>query len=261
MTQLRALLFDVDGTLAETERDGHRVAFNRAFAHFGLPWQWSESEYGDLLRIAGGKERIEHYASQSHPEWLKGPGSRDLIAGVHGRKNQVYLELLAAGKIRLRRGLMAFLSDARAARLRLGIVTTTSRCNVEGLLASTLDERGRAAFAVRVAGENVGRKKPDPQCYRLALEALDLRPGEALAIEDSPGGLAAARAAGLEVLVVRSAYFKNDAFDDALAVIDDFEGLSVVDLAQMHSKRVAGRPHGARGRLAKMQLNISRSSR
>ncbi|HZR33921.1 MAG TPA: HAD-IA family hydrolase [Nevskia sp.] len=230
MSQLRALLFDVDGTLAETERDGHRVAFNQAFLEHGLPWHWSERRYGELLAVTGGKERIAHFAAEEEPGW---PGRADAaaaIAAIHASKNRRYQELVASGAIALRRGLRGLLTEARHAGLHLGVVTTTSRGNLEALLAAALDRESREAFALRIAGEDVRRKKPDPECYRLALQRLGLRPEQVLAVEDSRNGLLSARAAGLQVLVVRSFYFEQDDFDGALQVADEFIGLSVEEL-------------------------------
>lgn len=222
MADLRALLFDVDGTLAETERDGHRAAFNQAFADYGLPWHWSEKIYGALLRVTGGKERIEHFAQEHDPQWLALPGSSWTIGQIHKRKNLHYQHLLHSGHISLRKGLRQLLSQARAAGLLLGVVTTTSRSNLDVLLATTLGAEIRAEFRVCVTGEDVAHKKPDPECYRLALVRLGLPPACVLAVEDSRNGLLAAHGAGVQSLIVRSFYFEHEDFSEALAVVDDF---------------------------------------
>jgi HAD superfamily hydrolase (TIGR01509 family) len=237
--KLRALLFDVDGTLAETERDGHRAAFNRAFIDHGLPWHWSERLYGELLSVTGGKERIRHYAGEHDPEWLARPGAAELIARIHQRKNQHYQELLDGGSIGLRKGLRGLLRQARAEGLQLAVVTTTSRGNVDGLLEATLDAETREAFRVRIAGEDVARKKPDPECYVRALAALGLHADQALAVEDSRNGLLAARAAGLQTLIVRSFYFEREDFREALRVADGFEALQLPELMRQFEQ--AGR--------------------
>lgn len=247
MSALRALLFDVDGTLAETERDGHRVAFNRAFADHGLPWHWSEPLYGELLQVAGGKERIEHFARGQHPQWLARPAAAAAVAAIHRRKNRIYEELLRGGRIALRKGLRQLLAQAHEAGIELGLVTTTSRGNVEALLQATLDGGTRAALRLCIAGEDVQRKKPDPQCYRLALSALGLPPHEVLAVEDSRNGLRAAKAAGLQTLIVRSFYFAGEDFGGALAVVDGFEQMDLAWLRRRFGQRgAASLPgHGA----------------
>ncbi|MFI4981841.1 MAG: HAD-IA family hydrolase [Nevskiales bacterium] len=237
MSELRALLFDVDGTLAETERDGHRAAFNQAFGEHRLPWHWGERLYGALLAVTGGKERIAHYAAEYDPDWLAKPGSEAAIAAIHASKNRHYQDLLRNSGIALRRGLRPLLAEARMAGLQLGIVTTTSRGNLDGLLAATLDADTRDAFRVRVAGEDVRRKKPDPECYTRALAALNLRPDQALAVEDSRNGLLAARGAGLQVLIVRSFYFAEEGFGEAFAVADDFRDLRLTELRRRFERR------------------------
>ncbi len=237
MTELRALLFDVDGTLAETERDGHRAAFNQAFSDYRLPWHWSERLYGSLLRITGGRERIAHFAGEYDPAWLERADAAALIAAIHHRKNQHYQELLRNGGIALRKGVRPLLAQARAAGLQLGIVTTTSRDNLEGLLAATLDVEARAAFRVCIAGEDVARKKPDSECYELALAALGLRPEQALAVEDSRNGLLAAQGASLRALIVRSFYFADEDFQGALSVVDDFRDLRLAELSREFERR------------------------
>jgi HAD superfamily hydrolase (TIGR01509 family) len=241
VSRLQALLFDVDGTLAETERDGHRAAFNQAFLEHGLPWHWSERRYGELLAITGGKERIAHFAAEEDPEWLRRRGAAAAIAAIHAGKNQHYQALVAGGGIALRRGLRGFLAQARMAGLRLGVVTTTSRGNLDALLAATLDGASREAFALRIAGEDVRRKKPDPECYALALQRLGLRPEQALAVEDSRNGLLAAQGAGMQALIVRSFYFEREDFGGALQVADEFSGLDLDELRRRFERRCPDR--------------------
>lgn len=237
MSRLRALLFDVDGTLAETERDGHRVAFNRAFTDHGLSWQWDRQHYGTLLQITGGRERIEHFAREHDPRWLARANAQPLIAEIHRRKNRHYAELVQRGRIALRPGLQALLAQARAAGLLLGIVTTTSRDNLDALIDASLDADTRAAFRLRIAGEDVKRKKPDPECYALALAALGLPAEQVLAVEDSRNGLRAASGAGLRTLIVRSHYFRDEDFGEAAAVIDEFTETRLDQLQQLFAAR------------------------
>ncbi len=243
MTSLRALLFDVDGTLAETERDGHRLAFNQAFLEHGLPWHWSERRYGELLAVTGGKERIARFAGEEEPGWLDRSDAANAIAAIHASKNRRYQELVAGGAIALRRGLRSLLAEARRAGLRLGVVTTTSRGNLDALLAATLDQESRDAFMLRIAGEDVRHKKPDPECYQLALQRLGLRPEEVLAVEDSRNGLLSARAAGLQVLIVRSFYFEHEDFDGALQVADEFIGLNLDELRRRFERSCQAQAH------------------
>ncbi len=204
---IRALLWDVDGTLAETERDGHRVAFNAAFEAAGVPWRWDERRYGELLQVTGGRERLLH-DMQSQPQAPAAPEARAALAAqLHRRKNEHYLRIIEAGGVALRAGVVELLGDCARAGVRLGIVTTTSRCNVEGLLAHHLGSHWNARFAAVVCAEEAPRKKPDPQTYQLALQALGLSADEAIAVEDSPAGIEAARRAGVPVLATPSYYF------------------------------------------------------
>lgn len=218
MTELRAVLWDVDGTFAETERDGHRVAFNKAFEVFGLPWRWDEARYGELLSVTGGRERLMH-DMHSRSDSPRLPGERDALAReLHQSKNAFYAEMVAQGGIPLRDGVLPLMKECREQGVRMGVATTTSRGNLEALLQVHLGNQWREWFDVLVCGEDVERKKPSPEVYLQALRSLSLQPLEALAIEDSPGGVAAARAANCPVLVTRSYYFANAAIDSAVAI-------------------------------------------
>jgi HAD superfamily hydrolase (TIGR01509 family) len=216
--RLSALLWDVDGTLAETERDGHRVAFNRAFEAMGLPWRWDEQAYGPLLRVSGGFERLLHDMAR-RPDAPTGLEQRAVLArAIHTRKNAYYAELVRAGSIPLRPGVAALMAECREHGLRMGITTTTSRPNVDALLTVHLGERWQEWFAVVVCGEDVQRKKPDPEVYARAVAKLDVRPQQAVAIEDSSDGAAAAAGACVPCVVARSAYFAETPIDGAIAV-------------------------------------------
>lgn len=218
MHQLKALLWDVDGTLAETERDGHRVAFNLAFEEVGLPWHWSVAQYGQLLRVTGGRERLLHAMAQRSDAPRAAAERESLARAVHLRKNAHYADRMRRFQMPLRGGVADLMAQCRDSGLPMGITTTTSRSNVEALLGSALGPQWRDWFAVVVCGEDVQRRKPDPQVYRMALEALGIGPHEAVALEDSPSGVAAARAAGIPVVVVRSAYFANATIEGAVAI-------------------------------------------
>ncbi len=215
---IEALMWDVDGTLAETERDGHRPAFNDAFASMGLAWDWDAARYGELLRVTGGRERIL-LDMPTHADAPATAAEREELAReLHRRKNIAYERRLAEGGIALRPGVPELLDEAAARGLRLAIVTTTSRANVSALLRHTLGPAALQRFDCVVCGEDVVAKKPDAEAYVRALALLGLAPLATLAIEDSPAGVAAARAADVPVIVTRSAYFPHDTVEGVVAV-------------------------------------------
>jgi HAD superfamily hydrolase (TIGR01509 family) len=206
---IKSILWDVDGTLAETERDGHLKAFNQAFEAFDLPWRWSDERYGELLAVAGGVERLLH-DMQRRGHAPHGPQERRALAErVHRLKNELYARIVAAGKLPLREGVPELMDDCESAGMKLGIVTTTSRSNVEALLKTHRGKDWESKFAAVVCAREAPNKKPHPQAYLLALDALKLRPNEAVALEDAPAGIAAAHAAGVPVVVTRSHYFAS----------------------------------------------------
>jgi HAD superfamily hydrolase (TIGR01509 family) len=208
---LEALLWDVDGTLAESERDGHRVAFNQAFRSMGLDWYWDIAHYGRLLRTAGGRERILADMA-SRADVPTAPTDREALAReLHRRKNESYAQLVHEGGVPLREGVRELVEEAASAGLRQGIATTTSRVNVDALLAHHFGSGWTHLFATIVCGEDVAAKKPDPEVYRLALGGMALHAQQVLALEDSPAGVASAAAAEVPVVQTRSAYFADDA--------------------------------------------------
>lgn len=233
---LHALIWDVDGTLAETERDGHRVAFNRAFEDLGLPWRWDSAHYGALLEVTGGRERLLHDLQQRADAPATPEGREALARELHRRKNLHYAALVGEGGIPLRPGVPALLEEAAARGLRQAIATTTARDNLDALMRRHLGAHWPARFAAVVCGEDVARKKPDPEVYRIALRALALPPWQTLALEDSPAGVAAARAAGVPVVVTRSAYFVDAAVEDVMAV-----GPGLHDAGSWHPPPAASR--------------------
>ena len=223
VTGLQALIFDVAGTLADTERDGHRVAFNAAFDEAGLDWHWSVELYGELLSVTGGKERMRHYLSQYRPDWTPPPATDldALIADLHRRKTAHYVGMLRGGGIALRSGVLRLLHEARTAGLRLAIATTTTPENVTALLESAPVPGLVDWFEVIAAGDVVPRKKPAPDIFDLALRQLDLPPSACVAIEDSENGVESALGAGLRALLVTvSTYTRGQDFGDAALVVD-----------------------------------------
>lgn len=218
-----ALLFDVDGTLAETE-ELHRQAFNEAFAHFNLPWMWDVPLYRQLLCVTGGKERIRHFASTMTGD--NNAISDHRVAELHSFKTSRYEALVKAGACQLRPGVAELIRIAADRGQQLAIVTTTTRQNVDALLDVTLGPAWKRYFTVMVCGDNVRQKKPAPDAYLEALDCLGLPAYRCLAIEDSRNGLMAARAAGIPVLITRSLYFLDDDFDRALRVVDDLTDLN-----------------------------------
>src|SRR5258706_6414869 len=164
---IKSILWDVDGTLAETERDGHLKAFNQAFEALGLPWRWSEQRYGELLAVAGGRERLLH-DMQSRGGAPGDPQEREALADrVHGLKNEFYARIVAGGGLPLREGVHELLDDCASARVQLGIVTTTSRSNVEVLLKTHLGKDWESRVAAVVCAQEATRKKRHPQAYLL----------------------------------------------------------------------------------------------
>lgn len=212
---LEAVIFDVDGTLVDSERDGHRVAFNQAFAEAGLPYVWDEDFYGELLRVTGGQRRIEGYLVSV------GVGAADaasLAARLHIRKTEIMNGMIAEGRIGVRPGVRRLLGELAALGVRLGVATTGSRGWVEGLLARTL---GEVEFAGVVYGDEVVRK-PDPAAFLLALRRLGTGAPAAVAVEDSAEGLAAAKGAGLACAVVVNGYTRHHDLSAADLVLDGF---------------------------------------
>lgn len=216
--RLQGLIFDVDGTLANTERDGHRVAFNRAFAEAGLDWNWSVKFYGELLVVSGGKERIKYFLQRYLPNFHPPQNLIDFVAHLHKLKTKHYLELLRSGTIQLRPGTKRLIEEARQARIAMAIATTTSFPNVVALLEKYLDLDW---FEVIAAGDIVPAKKPAPDIFYYVVEKMKLPPENFLVLEDSDNGLESATAAGLKTIVTVNNYTENQDFSQAALVVSD----------------------------------------
>ncbi|MGO9867828.1 MAG: HAD family hydrolase [Rhodomicrobium sp.] len=247
MSRLEALIFDVDGTLADTERDGHRIAFNRAFKEAGLDWDWSVELYGQLLTVTGGKERILYYLERYRPEFTRPGNLSGFVADLHAAKTRHYIRLLEEGGIPLRPGVKRLLSEARESGLRLAIATTTTPENVTALLETALPE-GLCWFEFIGAGDIVPAKKPSPDIYHHVLRELRLGPDRCLAFEDSAHGLSSSLGAGVKTLVTVNGYTAGQDFTGAALVLDqlgepdapfrdldgDAGGATYVDVALLH---------------------------
>jgi len=218
---LHALLFDVDGTLADTERDGHRPAFNQAFADAGLDWNWDPALYGKLLAVTGGKERMKYYIDHFRPDYQKPADFDEMVAELHKAKTRHYAALAARGGIPMRPGVKRLLTEARAAGLRLAVATTTTPENVTVLLEHSLGAGTSEWFEVIAAGDVVPAKKPAPDIYHYALEKMGLAPANCLAFEDSENGLRASLGAGLKTLVTVNDYTLDHDFTGAAVVLSD----------------------------------------
>lgn len=208
---LAALLFDVDGTLADTE-ETHRQAFNAAFLGMGLPYAWSADEYEVLLRISGGKERLAHYFASLPLPAAEHERLAAAVPGLHRVKTQHYAEIVASGGSPLRPGIRRLLGEAIEAGVRIGIASTTTSANVAALLDAEMGPNAHKRFSVIACGDVVPAKKPAPDIYQLALATLGLPASQAVAFEDSANGLAAAKAAGLFTVVTPTRWTSSQDF-------------------------------------------------
>jgi len=220
MNELKALLFDVDGTLADTERDGHLVAFNRAFADAGLDWHWSSELYGELLTVTGGKERMHFYLNEYNTGFKRPDNLDDFIKQLHAAKTEHYVNILAEGGMPLRSGVRRLIEEARTAGMRMAIVTTTSPDNVTALLTHALAPDATSWFEVIAAGDVVPAKKPAPDIYVYAMQEMGLGPADCIALEDSRNGILSAQGAGLKTIITVDDYTKGSDFSGAAIVLD-----------------------------------------
>ncbi|AOW14508.1 protein CbbY [Hydrogenophaga crassostreae] len=233
---LKALIFDVDGTLADTEAV-HLRAFNQAFAQEGLDWHWTLAHYTELLAVSGGKERMLHHWRQVNPDLteLDGGAIQATVDRLHEVKTAFYEEAVNQGAVAFRPGVLALMEDARTAGLSLAIATTTSPANIAALLRSALGADWRAMFAAIGDAGNAPKKKPHPQVYRKVLAELGLPASECLAIEDSSNGLQAARAAGLPTLITPNTFTAGHDFTGAMRVVPDLSSVQLAHLREWHA--------------------------
>ena len=235
-TPLQALIFDVDGTLADTEA-AHRAAFNQAFADAGLEWVWDETLYIELLDVTGGKERILHYWKRLQPDLGGASASTaaEWIDRLHASKTTAYCRLVQDGSVPLRPGVQQLLHTAHRQGIPCAIATTTTRANVDALLLATLGPAWQQYFAVIEDASTAPLKKPHPQVYLQALERLGLPAHACLAFEDSANGLAAARGAGLATVVTPNRYTQHHVFTGALRELPGLQDCALADLQAWHA--------------------------
>ena len=228
----RAIIFDVDGTLAETE-EAHRKAFNRAFAAAGLDWHWDQEIYRKLLAVTGGKERIRYFIEDFGGAGAPTDGLDEFIKNLHATKTEAYVDIVSGGELELRPGVRELIHEAREQDYRLAIATTTTPANIDALFSATLGDAGRELFEVICAGDSVPIKKPAPDVYIRALEGLALPAASCVAIEDSRNGLLSAVAAGIPTIVTPGIYTSGEDFGEAALVIDDLGHFDVSDLESL----------------------------
>ncbi|HSN79022.1 MAG TPA: HAD-IA family hydrolase [Rhodoferax sp.] len=234
--KLQALIFDVDGTLADTER-AHMAAFNHAFKEMGMDWVWDEALYTELLNISGGKERILHYWKQVNPDIraLNPQSLDDRINRIHELKTAAYEHAVNHGEVSLRPGVLKLMDEALKAGLQLAIATTTSPVNIAALLRHAIGADWRMNFSAIGDASTAPIKKPHPQVYLQMLDALQLPASHCLAFEDSNNGLRAATAAGLATIVTPNPFTAHHDFTGALKVVPDLSQVNLVQLRQWHS--------------------------
>lgn len=221
----KAIIFDVDGTLADTE-DGHRMSFNKAFAEEGLDWNWDVALYDKLLKVTGGKERIKYFLSDFLTGFEKPADYDGFVKNLHAVKTKHYTSMISEGGVPLRPGIKQFIQEAHAAGITLAIATTTTPENVSALLEVGLGKNWAEFFAANGCGDIVPHKKPAPDIYFWVMEKLGLQAADCIALEDSENGLRASLAAGIKTYVTINHYTRNHNFEGAAAVFDDLSDLA-----------------------------------
>ena len=222
---IKAIIFDVDGTLADTE-DAHRKSFNKAFAENGLDWNWDVALYDKLLKVTGGKERIKHFVATCLPDFAKPADYEGFVKHLHAIKTGHYTAMLREGQIPLRPGIKLLINDAYVAGIKLAIATTTTPENVTALLEVGLGKDWERYFAANGCGDIVPSKKPAPDIYYWVLDKLQLAPEACIALEDSNNGLRSALAAGIKTYVTTNPYTHWHDIDGAAGIFEDLSDLS-----------------------------------
>lgn len=247
---LQAFIFDVDGTLADTEQ-AHLAAFNHAFAQEGLDWHWDSERYTELLHISGGKERMLHHWKQVQPgvKDIDGGGVQDTINRLHEIKTAAYEAAVNSGAVELRPGVLRLMDEARRAGIRLAIATTTSPVNIAALLRTAIGMDWREHFVAIGDASTAPIKKPHPQVYLQMIDALKLPASACLAFEDSHNGLMAATAAGLQTIITPTDFTRHHDFSAALRLVPDLSQVSVTHLRAWHDDglRAPGSTKAPRG--------------
>jgi HAD superfamily hydrolase (TIGR01509 family) len=220
MQQLKAIFFDMDGTIIDTEKDGHRVAFNEAFARLGIKTEWDVAKYHQLLQIAGGKERMKFYfQGEGKGSFPAGKSIDEFVQQLHLLKTEIFVSLIESGKLPLRPGIKRIMKEANEIGILIGICTTSNEKAVKSIVNSLLND---IKIDLILAGDVVTKKKPDPEIYLLALQKTGLSGKEVLVVEDSENGLIAGKAAGIKVLVTINEYTKNENLTGANTVVTSF---------------------------------------
>ena len=218
--QLQALIFDCDGVLVDTERDGHRVAFNQAFTKKGLNIEWDVKLYGDLLKVAGGKERMRHYFNTN--QWPDNiTDKNDYIKDLHKLKTDCFMQIIESCQLPLRPGVARLVDEAIEDDITLVVCSTSNERAVTLVVERLLGAERRAHFAAIFAGDVVSKKKPDPEIYNLAARQLNLEPTQCIVVEDSRNGFLAAQAAGMHCIVTNNGYTEQEDFSHADLVVSE----------------------------------------
>ena len=225
MSNIKAVFFDQDGVIIDTERDGHRVSFNMTFKEFGFTDEWDVEYYHELLQIAGGKERMKHHwKTRGFSKPLTEEEIDNLVKEMHKRKTALFVELIETGKLPLRPGIHRFMKEAMEAGLMVAVCTTSNEKAAKAVTEQVLSD---IKFELVLAGDVVKNKKPDPEIYNLALSKLGLSPDEAFVVEDSKNGVKASKAAGLKTIVTTNHYTEKedlDAGDVIVSCLGDADG-------------------------------------
>jgi HAD superfamily hydrolase (TIGR01509 family) len=220
MSKIKALIFDCDGVLVDTERDGHRVSFNKAFKAKGLDAEWDVALYKKLLEIAGGKERMKYYFDEHG--WPDNVEDKDaFIKELHKLKTDLFMQLIESGELPLRPGVARLVDEAIAKKIKLAVCSTSNERAVNLVVEKMLGKNRKSHFNAILAGDIVTKKKPDPEIYNLALKTLGLKPDECVVVEDSRNGLLAAKAAGMYCVVTTNGYTENEDFSEADLVVPE----------------------------------------